>query len=506
MLKVYIYAYSQKIFSSRRIAKALRESIPFMWLSGNNHPDFRTINNFRGQILKGMIQEIFIEVLLLLVEGQYIKLEDYFVDGTKVEANANRYSYVWGKNTNRYQKQIAEKVAILFKEIDRINEAENARYGDKDLEDLGEDNRIPAEKLTQRVEEINERLRSEAEDVKKQGDENPPEGTPPQKGGGQPKLSEMIEEKVKEVKQALEVNPKNKSMAQAGRILEKEYLPRAKKYEDQQEKLAGRNSYSKTDSDATFMRMKEDHLGTGQLRPAYNIQIGTEKQFVVGFSIHQKAGDTSCLIPHLEQVKEYLHRLPEKINSDAGYGSEENYAYLEQEKVGNYLKYNTFDRERKKNYKPDPFSAENMAYDVEKDEFSCPNGKSLKYQKTIQTITENGYSTPRRVYECEDCTGCLLKEKCTKAVRNRQSRVSFKLWEYRRQAKGNLCSEEGLRLRSQRGVDVESVFGRIKGCWEYRRFLLRGLEKVGVEVGLLSMAQNLAKVWSVDYDKRLAAI
>jgi transposase len=111
MLKVFIYAYTQKIFSSRRIAKALRESIPLMWLSGNNRPDFRTINRFRGELLKGIIEEVFLAVLSLLIDGGYVKLEDYFVDGTKVEANANRYSYVWAKSTQRYQKQLAEKVA-----------------------------------------------------------------------------------------------------------------------------------------------------------------------------------------------------------------------------------------------------------------------------------------------------------------------------------------------------------------------------------------------------------
>lgn len=151
MLKVYLYAYTQKIYSSRRIAKAMRESIPFMWLSGNNRPDFRTINYFRGHILKGLIEEIFVALLQVLIEDGYIKLEDYFEDGTKVEANANRYTFVWGKNTRRFKQYLSEKMAVLLEEIEQINQAEDARYGDGDLEGVGENRPIDGQKIGERV-------------------------------------------------------------------------------------------------------------------------------------------------------------------------------------------------------------------------------------------------------------------------------------------------------------------------------------------------------------------
>lgn len=495
MLKVFIYAYTQKVFSSRRIAKALRESIPFMWLSGNNRPDFRTINRFRGELLKGIIEEVFLAVLFLLIEEGYVKLEDYFLDGTKMEANANRYTFVWAKNTQRYQKQLAEKVAALFEEIERLNAEENARYGDRDLEEVGEDGPIDPQKLEQRVAELNEHLQAEAPS---QLEEEPPVET-------EPRLSEILESKLEQVQQTLQANPANKRLAKAARLLEKDYLPRARKYEDQEQKLSGRNSFSRTDPDATFMRMKDDPLRQGQLKPAYNIQNGTENQFVVGFSVHQEAGDPNCLIPHLERVKRGLGRLPKKVNGDAAYGSEENYAYLEQEKVANYLKYKTFNQEQRKRYHPDPFRAENMPYDPQQDAFTCPNGKRLTYRWTINTRTRNGYRTQRRVYEGEDCQSCPLKPHCTLASGNRRLKVSFRLWQYREQARQNLLSAEGQRLRSQRGIDVEPVFGRIKEDWGFRRFLLRGLEKVSIEWGLLCMAHNLAKVWSAADEPKMAA-
>ena len=505
MLKVYLYGYTQKIFSSRRIAKGLRESIPFMWLSGNNRPDFRTINYFRGHILKGLIEKIFVELLLLLIEEGYIKLEDYFVDGTKLEANANKYSFVWAKSTDRYEKQLAEKVKGLFEEIERLNTAEDARYGEGDLEEVGEAGAVTAEKMAQRVGELNERLKKEGSETEADDEHKPHDQQPPKKEEQAELLSKQIEDKLKQAKQQREDSPDNQAIAKAAKALEEECLPRAKKYEDQKQKLAGRNSYSKTDVEATFMRMKEDAMKNGQLKAAYNIQIGTENQFVVGFSMHQEAGDTNCLIPHLEKVKGWLEKLPLNVDSDAGYGSEENYAYLDREKVGNYLKYAGFDREQKKRFKPDPFKAENMPYDAEKDEFTCPNQQPVKYVTTRKEKTKNGYWTEQRVYVCSNCQGCVLKDTCTKADK-RQMRVNFQLWKYRQQARENLLSPEGQRLRSQRGVDVETVFGRVKEDWGFRQFLLRGLKKVTIEWGLICMAHNLAKVWSAQNDLELGVV
>src|SRR3972149_6123335 len=152
MLKVLVYAYSQRTYSSRQIAKALRENVHFMWLSGQSRPDFRTINRYRA---------------------------------------------VWAKNTQRYKAQLQEKIRGLLDEIARVNDAENEEYGDRDLEEMGEQGPIDAEKLEKKIQELNERLR---------------EGLPDKKG------------------------------AKAVRKLEREYLPRQRSYEEQEKKLAGRNS------------------------------------------------------------------------------------------------------------------------------------------------------------------------------------------------------------------------------------------------------------------------
>jgi transposase len=455
MLKVLVYAYSQKVNSSRQIAKGLRENVNFMWISGNNRPDFRTINRFRSSVMKEGIEVVFSEVLQYLIEGGYVSLENYFLDGTKIEANANKYKWVWAKSTAHYKERLQEKIQELLAKIEQENESEQEVYGDKDLEEVGGGNKggggIDSEALQKRIERLNERL-------------------------------------------ADKMKNKKDATTKAMRTLQEDYLPRQKKYEEQEKLLAGRNSYAKTDHDATFMRMKEDHMMNGQLKPGYNVQIGTENQFVVGFSIHQKTNDINCLIPHLEQVRDRIGHLPRAVIADAGYGNEENYAYLEQNGTNAYVKYYLFNKQQKRSWRKQYFRAENWDYDPARDEYICPNQQRLTFMRTCYRITDNGYRTSFRVYECGSCADCPLKTQCTKAVGNRRIEINLTLNRYQQQAREKLVSDQGRRLRSRRSVEVETVFGRIKQDWGFRRFTRRGMEKVKTEWGLLCIAHNIAKL------------
>ena len=462
LLKVLVYTYCTKIYSSRRIAAALRENIHFMWLSGENRPDFRTINDFRGSRMKGLIDEVFAEVLEYLIEAGKVKLEHYFADGTKIEADANKHKVVWAKRKNTYHQRVREQIGELLKQIEQENAAEQARYGDEDLEERGGPGgeEIDSESLRARIEKLNQRLRER----------------------NQPKKETQAARK-------------------ALKKLETDCLQRLEKYEQQTETLAGRSSYAKTDPGASCMRMKEDR-GTEKPwpKPAYNVQVGTEGQYIVGFSVHNRAGDPTCLIPHLEQVRKNTGgRLPKKIVADAAYGSEENYAYLEQHGAENFLKYNTFyqDTHHYRNadvLRAHQFRAEHFRYDPNLDTFVCPADKRLHFQYTSRYTSDNGYVTDRHTYECFDCANCPLKPQCTKAKGNRKIRISFRLLEYRRQARENLTSQEGQRLRTARSTEVETVFGHLKHNMGFRRFHLRGLEKVKTEWGLVSIAHNLRKL------------
>jgi transposase len=452
LLKVLVYAYAEQIYSGRRIAKAVREHIPFMWIAGGNRPDFRTLNRFRSERLKGKIQAVFTEVLAYLIDAKYVKFEHYFIDGTKIEANANRYSYVWRKSTEKNRKGLAEKVQELFKQIDEINEAEEEEYGEKDLEEMGEDSEIDAEKLKE--------------------------------------LADRLSKKLGE-------DPKNKAVKKAQRQVETDYLPRMKKYERYEAILGGRNSFSKTDHDATFMRMKEDHLRNRSVKPGYNVQIGTEDQLIVGFSLHQNPADSPTLSAHLRQLKQNLGKVPPVWIADAGYGCEENYQILEAEGITSYVKYRTFEREnskRRKQTEKEKYRVQQFKYDERMDAFRCPENKQLVYEKKEYERSATGYVSEKRVYRCQDCEGCAVREKCTSSKYGRTIRFSPKLERLKRAAFERLTTAEGKKMRSRRGADVEAVFGLLKGNKKFRRFHLRGLEKVEVEWGLLSIAHNLSKI------------
>jgi transposase len=453
MLKVIAYAYADKIYSSRNIAKATRENINFLWLTGNTQLEFTTINRFRAERLDGIIEDIFAELVELLLREQYIKYENYFLDGTKIEANANKYSWIWGKSTKLYKENLKQKVALHLKAIDVINEAENDEYQESDL---------------------------------------------PETGNGKEINSESIREAAKKIDERLKDKPNDKQLKKAKKAIEKDYLPRMEKYEKQEEILESRKSYSKTDQDATFMRMKEDHMGNGQLKPGYNVQIGTENQFITGFSIHQRPGDTSTLKEHMEKLeKMHKGKLPRNVIADAGYGSEENYEYLLEQDIVPYVKYNTFHKEASKIWREDPTKVQNFGYDEETDTFYCTEGKALDFIQESKRKSDNGHESIIRIYGSKDCSHCPLREKCVSrdsTSGNRKIYVNRRLNELKEIVRDLLLSDIGLEMRSLRPIEVESVFGNIKGNYGVRRFLLRGLPKVSIEWGLYSIGHNMRKM------------
>ena len=339
LTKVIIYAYTQRIYSSRQIAKFIRENIPFMWLAGRQRPDFRTINRFRSERMRDGIETVFTAVLQFLAEEKYVSLEHYFLDGTKMEANANRYTFAWGKSVSKHKMKLQENVHALFATI-------------------------------------------EAQLLKK---------------------------------------PKDKSLQKAVRKLRKDLLPRLQKYEQYPSLLGGRNSFSKTDPDATFMRMKEDHMRNGQLKPGYNVQIGTENQFILAYSLHPRPTDTRCLEPHMEKVRQILGKLPRTVIADAGYGSEENYAYLEKEEIQAVAKYGSYHKEKSKAWKEIVGKIENWTYNEAGDSWMCSAGQTLHFRKTIKETQPSGYEIRKRHYRSQNCEGCSLKERCTKVVGNREA-------------------------------------------------------------------------------------
>jgi transposase len=452
LLKVTVYCYTQRIYSSRRIAKAIRENTHCMWLAGGNQPDFRTINRFRSSRLKRTLDRVYTAMVEMLVDAGLIRLEDCFVDGTKIEANANKYTFVWKKGVEKNKAKVQKKIKELLKHIEKIQQDEDAQYGERDLEEVGEDTTLTPEMIRDRMKKLNEELRKQR----------------------QPKDKKTL-----------------RALAKAQKTLQEDCLVRLERYEQQQKILAGRNSFSKTDPDATFMRMKDDHMRNGQLKPGYNVQLATENRYVLHVSIHQRSTDTTTLKDHLDGLERVTGRLPKRYIADAGYGSLENYRYLEAKNIEAFVKYTSFDKERKRAYRNNRFDPERFAYDPVRDQFTCPANRPMKFVGTRQRTSANRYLSVGRIYQTEDCSGCLFRNDCCPSPYNRRFEINHDLLRFKMQVRERLNSPLGIELRRRRMTEPETVFAQTKHNRDFHRFLLRGKEKVRAEYGLIGLAHNL---------------
>ena len=260
--------------------------------------------------------------------------------------------------------------------------------------------------------------------------------------------------------------------------------------------LGDRNSYSKTDPDATFMRMKEDAMNNGQTKPGYNLQIGTENQYIVHFGLFQTPGDPFTMIPFFKSFQNRYGRLPWIGVADAGYGSEENYRFMEDAGIEAYVKYNWFHREQRMHYEPNPFSPQALYYNAEGDYYVCPMGQRMERIGTATAKTESGYTTESARYKAQRCEGCPLRGSCHKAKGDRIMEVNHRLAEYRRKARERLTSEEGVKHRGRRCIEPEAVFGQMKYNMAYRRFRHFGMDKVKMDFAFFAIAFNLKKMCS----------
>lgn len=441
MLKVLFYAYLCNIYSCRKIAQALEENIYFMWLSGDSRPDFRTINRFRGEHLKEHIKELFTEIVLLLNKLGYISLDIQYIDGTKLESASNRYTFVWRGSVEKHKEKLEAKIRSVLSLVDEHIEEDREESKVKELPAINSD------LLKEKVKELNARL------------------------------DKMTKIEAKQVKQ-----------------LQDDYLPRLQKYEDQLQKLGNRNSYSKTDESATFMRMKDDHMKNGQLKPAYNIQIATEEQFITNLGIYQRAGDTATLPSFVEDFEQSYHKQSKIVVADAGYGSEQNYEFMEDNHIEAYVKYNYFHKEQKRAWQKNAFAVQNLFYNKDKDFFICPMGQRLTNIGTKKSKSDLGYISTVTRYQAKNCQGCPLRGLCQQSKTNRIIEINYKLQQYKRKARERLTSEQGIYHRGKRCIEPEAVFAQIKHNSQFNRFKLRGLEKVKIEFTLVAIAHNLRKL------------
>lgn len=452
MLMVILYSYMNNVYSCRKIEKLLYRDIYYIWLSGYQKPDFATINRFRNRV-KNEIGHIFTLLVLILVEKGFVTLEVEYLDGTKIESKANKYTFVWRKSVERNREKLLEKIRVLLQQINEQMAQDKAA----DVDPL----ELTPQTLCEISKEFKEALGSEPE------------------------------AKTKEEKAAQ--RGKNKMFKELERHGEK-----LAEYNSRLEQMEGRNSISKTDPSATFMRMKEDAMCNGQTKPGYNLQISSENQFITDFALFPNPTDTLTFIPFLGSFPGRYGRFPKRVVADSGYGSEENYRFMDEAGIEGFVKYNRFHLEHRPRYKPDTFHPDSLYYNEEGDYYICPMGQRMSRTGTLQTRTEGGYISQSACYRAIRCKGCPLRCLCYKAKANQRTiRVNHRLNAYKRKACELLTSEEGIKERGRRCIEPEAVFGQMKSNMAYRRFRHMGKDKVVMDFTFFAIAFNIKKLCSM---------
>jgi hypothetical protein len=380
----------------------------------------------------------------MLVEMGYVSLDVQYIDGTQIESAANRYTFVWKGSVEKNKATLEGKINKILTDIESAIQSDNQPVNKVELP--------------------------------------------------QPMDSELLKAKLSEInkKRKTPTQQQAKELAK----LQQEHLLKLEEYEKKLDTLGKRNSYSKTETDATFMRLKDDHMQNGQLKSAYNSQISTENQFIRHVFIHQTAGDTTTLESHLEGFEQAYDKQSKAVVADAGYGSEENYQMLETKQITGYVKYNYFHKEQKRKMKNDPFLIQNLYYNAQEDYYVCPMGQHMTKVGEGKRVSSNGYEAKVSIYQAQRCEQCPLQGMCHQSKGNRKIEVNHRLNELKSKVRELLTSEEGKVHRSKRPVEVEAVFGQLKSNNKFNRFTMRGMEKVTLEFMLMAMGHNLRKMVS----------
>lgn len=462
LLKVILFAFMEHGYVSvREIEKLCNTDIRFMWLLQEKEaPSHMTIANFMNNSLCDSIENILSEINRYIFEKEKVDLEHIYIDGTKITANANKYSWVWKKSCVKNRDKTFQKISLLLEEINNSLVLQGVKFD----------------------------VRTEY-------------------------AIEYMDQIIRQYIHLTGINPDklvrgrghHKSTEQRNYDKLVEYTDKLKKYA-KHICICGerRNSYSKTDNDATFMRMKKDYMGNDQLLPGYNIQLGICDEYIAVFDVKQYASDMDCFIPLMEKFKELHGFYPKYPVADAGYGSFNNYLYCEEHGMEKYMKFTMFAKESKdKKYHSDPYRAVNFPIN-ENGKPVCPNGKEFHYLYT-RHIRGNKYGRTEEMYQCEDCTDCALKENCCKCAGNRIVSINEELTGFHKEVLQNLNSTKGALLRMNRSIQAEGAFGTIKWNRAYTRARRRGLKGIILEISMISCGFNLHKYHLKKQSELLAA-
>lgn len=445
MLKVILYSEMLGGLSYRELEERCKTDIRFMYLLDGETPSHSSFYRLCKNHLTHNIKDIFYDISEYIFKINNVNMDELYIDGTKFEANANKFTFVWKKTAVKSRDKSYERITKVYNDL---NKEYNFNLEISDIYDLEAVDKVISNILSL----IN---RDNIDLVYGKGKRKAP-------------IQRLLDDLIKHFLKLIE-------------CLEKI-------------EICGpdRNSYSKSDHDATMMHMKEDYYSnTGIFKAGYNVQLGVSDEFIVHVYVSQDRSDHKTLIPFLESYKERYKKLAEKIIADAGYGSYDNYMYLLLNQRDFWIKYSLYSREKTAKFKRQIFNKRNFKRD-EDGNFICPNNKKLVYLKDSENY-KGLYMRVNQTYVCEDCGDCPLKKECTKSSGNRHITHNPVLEEMEARAKENLDSEEGIRLRINRSVQSEGAFGIIKSNNKRVRFRRRGLENITLELYLICLGFNLMK-------------
>lgn len=443
LFKVMTYAYSNGVYSSRAIERECRMNIAYMYLlNGQKAPDHNTINRFRKHNLMVCIEDLLTQFIQLLSEQGEIQFRNLFIDGTKIEANANKYTFVWKKAVEKNEQKLQKNAAVFLRE----------ELGCQILPD-----RLDSVFLTRELKHLRNKAKRE-HIVFVYGS-----------GSRKTTLQRQIETL-------------------------SDYAERQAKYEYCNGIFGKRNSFSKTDTDATFMHMKEDYMRNGQLKPGYNVQVAVESEYIVGIDVSAERSDVNTLIPFLNRLKRNYGRTFSNIVADAGYEGEENYQYLKKHGIKPFIKPSNYEYSKTRKFQRDMEFRLAMEYDNETDTYTCKGNRKLTYRYDKERVSQSGYISYAKIYQCESCEGCPHVGQCYRGKYEKRLEVSPVFDALREESRSNIESEEGIRLRVNRSIQAEGVFGVTKQDYGFTRFLTRGQVNVTTEYMLLALGFNINKL------------
>lgn len=461
MLKTVLFGFmTNGYISLRELEDSCKVNIRYMYLMNHATPSYRTFGYFINNMLNPSIEELFADINKKIFAEQNVDLQHLYIDGSKFEANANKYTWVWKKATEKSRYRLFAKITAL---LDEIND---------ELSCTG----IKIETNTEYV-------------------------------------PEQLREVTKRYAMLVHINEDDFVHGSGHRkSIQQRHYEQLCKYSDKLQEYVqkletcgpDRNSYSKTDTSATFMRIKTDYMGNDQLLPAYNVQFGVADEYIAVADINQYRSDMDCFIPLMEDFYRIYGFYPKYPVADAGYGSYNNYIYCQQHGMEKFMKFPMFKKETTdQKYRDNPYRAVNFKID-EAGTMRCPNGKAFVFRYR-SNVKGNKYGRQEEFYQCEDCSGCPYADKCKRTDNNRTVRINHELTSMHEEVVDNLESIHGALLRMNRSIQAEGTFGIMKADRWYKRMVRKSMEQVRLEIFLVSIGHNLYKYHNKKIRMRRAA-